>query len=334
MDDTIEQSTEDFAEVDSVTLEVPAATGSIRVDRVLSMLTGCSRSRAVAEIEAGHVRLGRGTVVAKSQQLSGGDLLEFPSYLLEAIPLLQLEPDPSVAVAVVYCDESLLVIDKAAGQVVHPGVGNPQGTLVAGVVARYPEIASVGERLRPGIVHRLDRPTSGLMVVARTEPAYVALSAQMRLHEARRTYIALVGGVVEPIAATLDGPIGKSRKGFASMEVSAQGRWARTHYRRIAVLEIDALPYSVLSVELETGRTHQIRVHMASHGFPIYGDALYGSKVDFGERIFLHAARLGFNHPQSDEEVTFSAPLPEDLMAILRDANFHEGSLERLLSEI
>ena len=317
----MDDSGEDLYEAETITLEIPLSTGSIRVDRALSLLTGCSRSRAATEIDSGQVYLGSGKVASKSQQLSPGELLEFRAELLEHVLPPHVEADPSVEVRVIYQDAAIIVCDKLAGQVVHPGVGNHQGTMVSGVLARFPEIAEVGESIRPGIVHRLDRPTSGLMVVARTEDSYGHLVNQMRLHAAKRSYTALVAGVIDPPTATLDGPIGKSRKGFGAMEVSAQGRWARTHYNRTAVLEIDGATFSLVEVELETGRTHQIRVHLASHGFPIYGDSLYGSKVDFGDRIFLHARELSFEHPVSGEIVSFYAPIPSDLQAVLDRAD-------------
>ena len=316
-----------------ISLVVPESAGTIRVDRALSLLTGCSRARAVAEIVSGHVRLENGLLASKSRQLHPGDLLEFPPHLLIDELRFELAADATVAVNVIYEDPDILVIDKEAGQVVHPGVGNDERTLVAGIIARYPEIASVGTSFRPGIVHRLDRPTSGLMVVARTEGAYEALSEQMRDHVAARTYLALVAGEIEPIIATLDGPIGKSRRGFGLMEVSAQGRWARTHYHRVAVVTFDDpyARYSIVQCELETGRTHQIRVHLGSHGYPIYGDRVYGSKLDFGPRIFLHARELGFSHPITGENVVFRSPIPNDLLELISRATFIEGDLGEVL---
>ena len=318
------------ADGELLALEIPASLAGTRLDRALSMLTGCSRARAAAEIAAERVREGERPLTSKSLVLRGGEVLEVPESLLdEALPQAPA-PDPGVEVRVVHEDESVIVLDKAPGQVVHPGVGNSTSTLVSGVLARYPEVAAVGNPQRPGIVHRLDRPTSGLLVVARTQDAYEDLSSQMREHSARRTYLALVEGRIEPVKAELEGAIAKSFKGFGAMELSAQGRYARTRYRRLAVLKLGGEEVSLLEVELETGRTHQIRVHLSAHGFPVYGDRLYGGKADFGERIFLHAWRLAFAHPASGEEVEFKAPLPADLADLLQRAELVEGSLESL----
>ncbi|MDA8262321.1 MAG: RluA family pseudouridine synthase [Actinomycetota bacterium] len=317
-------------EVEYLSVEIPASLSGTRLDRAVSMLTGCSRARAAAEIAAGTVRTGERSLTSKSLVLRGGEVLELPESLLEESAPETPEADPGVDVRVVHADESVIVVDKAAGQVVHPGVGNATGTLVSGIIARFPEVADVGNRYRPGIVHRLDRPTSGLLVVARTERAYEALSLQMREHTARRTYLALVEGRIEPVRAELEGSIAKSSRGFGAMELSAQGRYARTSYRRLAVLRLDGQEVSLLQVQLETGRTHQIRVHLGAHGFPVYGDRLYGATSDFGDRIFLHAWRLAFVHPVSGMEAAFTAAVPADLDERLRQAELVEGSMEAL----
>ncbi len=309
-------------------VEIPGSLSGTRLDRALSMLTGCSRARAAAEIAAGAIRMGGRPLASKSLVLRGGEVLEVPESLLDEAAPQAVEADPGVEVRIVHADEAVIVVDKVAGQVVHPGVGNSIGTLVSGIIAQFPEVSQVGNLQRPGVVHRLDRPTSGLLVVARTEQAYQSLSSQMREHTARRTYLALVEGRIEPARADLEGAIAKSWKGFGAMELSAQGRYARTAYRRLAVLRLDGQDVSLVEVELETGRTHQIRIHLSAHGFPVYGDRLYGAAGEFGDRIFLHAWRLAFVHPGTGEEVAFTAPLPADLDECLHRAELVEGSTE------
>ena len=211
------------------------------------------------------------------------------------------------------------MIDKPAGLVVHPGAGHHDGTLVGGLLARYPDIAALVDSGvcpadRPGIVHRLDKGTSGLMVVARTEMAYTALVAQLADRTMRRRYLALVEGLVADDRGEIDAPIGRSTRTPTKMAVSSNGRSARTGY---TVLERRSEPreLTLLELSLESGRTHQIRVHMAAIGHPVVGDARYGApdrRLGSG-RFFLHAGRLAFTHPGSHERVEFAVPLPEDL---------------------
>jgi 23S rRNA pseudouridine1911/1915/1917 synthase len=211
------------------------------------------------------------------------------------------------------------VIDKPAGLVVHPGAGHHGGTLVGGLLSRFPDIAELVEAGvcpadRPGIVHRLDKGTSGLMVVARTGPAYTALVAQLADRTMQRRYLALVEGSVADDRGEIDAPIGRSTRTPTKMAVSSNGRPARTGY---TVLERRSEPRetTLLELVLESGRTHQIRVHMAAIGHPVVGDARYGApdrRLGSG-RFFLHAYRLAFTHPASQDRVEFEAALPEDL---------------------
>ena len=228
--------------------------------------------------------------------------------------------DPDVAFETVLEDAHLVVVDKPAGLVVHPGAGHDRGTLVNGLLARYPEIAGVGDAYRPGIVHRLDRGTSGLMVVARTERAYRLLVEQLRAHRPQRVYCALVREQPEAASGVIDAPIGRSSRNPQRMTVTDRGREARTGYtveRRYSAPARAAL----LSCRLETGRTHQIRVHLRAIGHPVVGDPTYGSgRADdvFGlSRPFLHARSLSFTHPASGETVQAESPLPADLAAVL-----------------
>jgi 23S rRNA pseudouridine1911/1915/1917 synthase len=226
--------------------------------------------------------------------------------------------DPTVEFGVVHVDDSVIVVDKPAGLVVHPGAGNADGTLVNGLLARFPEIASVGEMIRPGIVHRLDAGSSGLLVVARTQDAADMLIEQFADHSATRRYEALVWGVPDAPHGIIDGPIGRDRGDPLKMAVVANGRYARTDYRVIGSYSSPAV-VSRLECRLETGRTHQIRVHLASIKHPLVGDPTYSQRRPMLglTRPFLHAAELAFEHPTTGERVTFHSPLASDLQAWL-----------------
>jgi 23S rRNA pseudouridine1911/1915/1917 synthase len=296
---------------------VPAALAGERVDRVVAMLTDLPRAEVATLIDAGGVRRGGRTVTTPSRKVREGERLEVD--VPERPEETPLEPDPSVLVPVVHEDEAVLVVDKPAGLVVHPGAGNTTGTMVQGLLARYPDLAGVGDHDRPGIVHRLDAGTSGLLVVARTVDAYHSLVAQLSARDVTRQYRALVLGVVEANAGEIDAPIGRADGDPTRMAVANAGREARTRYE---VVERYRQPVAVteLSCRLETGRTHQIRVHLAAIGHPVVGDARYGgARPAFAlGRPFLHAERLAFRHPLSGEVVAFESPLPADLVE-LRD---------------
>ncbi|WP_235347493.1 MULTISPECIES: RluA family pseudouridine synthase [Acidithrix] len=311
-----------------VSYDVPESCVGLRLDRALSTLTGCSRALAGSTIDNGQVGIDGKLATSRSTKLSSANVITFPATLLEGVEDIPIEADGSVDFDVIYADEDIIVIDKPANLVVHPGVGNPSGTLASGLLFRYPEIVGIGSPLRPGIVHRLDRPTTGLMVVARSALAYDLLVGQLSNHSVERRYLALVHGVILPPSALLEGPIGKSTRGFGIMSVSAQGKWARTHYSRLAILSLGDEIYSLVDCSLETGRTHQIRVHLSSHGFPIVGDVVYGSKYDFGPRVFLHAYELSFLHPRTNEEVRFSAPAPLDLQELISQMTIVEGTID------
>ena len=226
--------------------------------------------------------------------------------------------EPEVEFAVVYEDPHVAVVDKPVDLVVHPGAGHVDGTLVNGLLARYPEMASVGQAHRPGIVHRLDRTTSGLLVVARSPEAYQQLVAQMSAHEPERIYQALAWGLLENDHGTIDAPIGRSVKHPTRMAVTDLGRRAVTHYD---IIERFSEPQktSLLSCRLETGRTHQIRVHLRAIGHPVVGDRAYDGQRPGIElaRPFLHACGLRFRHPVTGERLELESDLPEDLSAVL-----------------
>jgi 23S rRNA pseudouridine1911/1915/1917 synthase len=227
--------------------------------------------------------------------------------------------EPDVEVPVVHADDDVIVVDKPAGLVVHPGAGNRTGTLVQGLLARYPELAQVGDPARPGIVHRLDKDTSGLMVVARSAPAHAALVRMLAAHEVERRYLTLVWGVPEATSGLVDAPIGRSAREPTRMVVSAQGKEARTRYEVLVAYERPA-PAALLECRLETGRTHQIRVHMAAIGHPVVGDDRYrGVRPAIPTpRMVLHSAALAFDHPtRPAERLRFESPLPADLAAVV-----------------
>jgi 23S rRNA pseudouridine1911/1915/1917 synthase len=215
---------------------------------------------------------------------------------------------------IVHEDEWLLVVDKPAGLVVHPAPGYSGTTLVD----RLAGIAGGSDPERPGIVHRLDKDTSGLLVVARTEDAHAALAAQVAAREVVREYLALVEGHVPSREGTIDAPIGRSHRDPGRMAVAGRGhREARTHFRVLELLPGDTL----VEVRLETGRTHQIRAHFAAIGHPVVGDPTYGTDGRHGlRRQFLHSHRLSFRHPGTDHEATFESPLPDDLEKALSRA--------------
>jgi 23S rRNA pseudouridine1911/1915/1917 synthase len=229
-----------------------------------------------------------------------------------------VQADPSVVVDVVYEDADVLVVDKPPGLVVHPGAGNQTGTLVNGLLARYPEIASVGDPGRPGIVHRLDKGTSGLLVVARSPAAYTALVEQLGRRSVGRRYTTLVWGRPEPAAGVIDAPVGRSARDPTRMTVSSRGRDARTHYHVERVFRTPAV-VSLLDCRLETGRTHQVRVHLAAIHHPVVGDGRYGGKREpiAAQRPLLHARALSFAHPATGVRVEVESALPDDLQAVL-----------------
>jgi 23S rRNA pseudouridine1911/1915/1917 synthase len=294
-------------------LAVPASLAGERVDRAVALLTGWTRSE-VQELVANAAVLVDGEPVAKSRRLEVGEVIE----LLDAPSVAGLpQPDPAIVLDVRYEDDDVLVIAKPAGLVVHPGAGHADGTLVNGLLARYPEIARVGDEARPGIVHRLDRDTSGLLVVARSPLAYEALVRMMAAHEVERHYVALVWGHLDAPRGVIDAPIGRSVRRPTRMVVREGGRSARTSY--VVRSEHDEPVVSLLDCMLETGRTHQIRVHLQAIGHPVVGDAAYGgsrSPLDIG-RPFLHAAALSFAHPVTGQAIAVDEPLPAELVAVL-----------------
>jgi 23S rRNA pseudouridine1911/1915/1917 synthase len=287
-----------------------------RLDRALAALAGVPRSQAQRWIEAGAVRCNELPARA-SQRVALGDVVaaEPPEPAL-----LSLEPEP-IPLAILHEDAALVVLDKPAGLVVHPAPGHARGTLVHALLHHCRDLAGVGGALRPGIVHRLDAGTSGVMVVAKSDAAHHALSLQFRDHTIERVYHAFVRGTPSAEAGRVERAIGRHPHERKRMSVATRaGREARTAWRVAA--RFPKAGAARLEVRPETGRTHQIRVHLASQGLPILGDPVYGrasrgvpAGVALG-RPALHAARLGFTHPTSGERLAFEAPLPADLLAL------------------
>jgi 23S rRNA pseudouridine1911/1915/1917 synthase len=291
----------------AVKLTIPLDMAGLRLDQALAkLLPGESRSRLARLIDEGHV-LVDGAAAAGKRKLKSGEAVEV------ALAPREVEGDhlpEAIGLAVVHEDEHVLVIDKPAGLVVHPGSGNQAGTMLNALLHHSP----AAERLpRAGIVHRLDKDTSGLLVVAKTEPAQLALVRQLQARTMKRTYLALARGLVAA-AGKVDAPIGRHPVHRTRMAVVAGGKPAVTHYR---VLQRFAA-HTLLECRLETGRTHQIRVHLASIGHPLEGDAVYAGRAP---RIFprqaLHAWKLAFDHPATGEAVSFESPRPADLEQLL-----------------
>ena len=290
-------------------LEPGSADAGLRLDQFLAQADlGLTRSRLRQLISGGNV-LVNGAAAKPAQRLRSGDLVSVsvpaprpPGVVAQDIPI-----------AVVYQDPDLVVVDKPAGLSVHPGPGHPDRTLVNGLLALCPDIQGIGGEIRPGIVHRLDKDTSGLMIAAKTQDAHNRLSRQIKDREVRKGYLALVDGLPSPESGTIDVPIGRDPRRRTRMAVVPEGRESRTGYRLLEHLGA----HSLLELQLHTGRTHQARVHLAWLGHPLLGDGVYGRHSPLLPRHFLHAHHLAFAHPASGEPLEFRSQLPADLQAAL-----------------
>jgi 23S rRNA pseudouridine1911/1915/1917 synthase len=289
---------------------VPESAAGERLDRFLASLPEIG-SRGIAERVLAAGVLVDGQERTKSHRLSGGEELQFEPPEAPAAELAPEEMDLRLA----YEDEHLVVVDKPAGLVVHPAPGHATGTLVHGLLAH--DVAGGGED-RPGIVHRLDRDTSGLMVVARSEEAYERLQDLVRKRELERHYSALVVGRPRSRTGRIEAPIGRDRREPMRHSLDTDTpRDAITHFQVVELFP----RHTLLDVKLETGRTHQIRVHLTAIGLPVAGDPVYGRPHELGlDRQFLHAGRLAFTHPFTGEQVDVESPLPEDLQIAARIA--------------
>jgi 23S rRNA pseudouridine1911/1915/1917 synthase len=307
--------------IEKRTLSIQADEAGVRLDRYLTMvLPGISRTTIQQLIKDGEVIV-NGRESKSGYTLRIGDKVQVMSLNIQDTAI-NIMPR-SLPLDIVYEDKDLLVVNKAVGMVVHPAPGHHDDTLVNALIARYPDITRQDSELRPGIVHRLDKDTSGLVIIARNAVTHSALAGQMKRHEIVKRYLALVEGVVALDYGSIDAPIGRNPRHRKQMAVTAvRGREARTHFRVLERFN----RHTLLLLELETGRTHQIRVHLKAIGHPIVGDPAYGSdRINHGltlKRQFLHAYQLKFTHPTTGNVVNLEAPLPEDLQAILDQKSF------------
>ncbi|MFV1998930.1 MAG: RluA family pseudouridine synthase [Acidimicrobiia bacterium] len=290
------------------TVVVPGDLAGVRADRVIAETLELPRSHVRDIIDAGGATRD-GVPVRPSEKLPADTslIVEVPDVSVD------LSPDPEVTFAVLYEDRDIIVVDKPIGLIVHPGTGKVAGTLANGLLSRYPEIEGVGQVDRWGIVHRLDRDTSGVMVVARTQLAYERLVEMMRNRLVTRRYLTAVAGTFTNTTGTIDAPIGRDPENPTRMGITRSGRPAVTHYRRLA--QWSDREVALLAVTLETGRTHQIRVHMRAIETPVLGDSAYGRRSVVGDpgRPWLHARQLLFTHPTGGSPVDIISELPADL---------------------
>jgi 23S rRNA pseudouridine1911/1915/1917 synthase len=324
----------------TVEVVVSAIMADERIDRFVSVVSGLNRAVAADVVKSGAVLVDGAVVTKPSTRLAAGAtvLIALPEPPAEEGPLIA---DPTVEFEVLYSDADVIVVDKPAGLVVHPGHGNDAGTLIHGLLARFPDLAAleVGtQRGRPGIVHRLDRGTSGVLMVARTQAATVSLIEQLSQRRAERRYVAAVEGLVRAGRGVIDAPISRNRLEPTAMTIDSGGKPARTHYdvigRTAHLDDADALragrgaqDMTAIACSLETGRTHQIRVHFSSIGHPVVGDRVYGAHMTdavrawfpTGLRPALHAWRLSFAHPRTGEPMSVRSPIPTDLATVLRE---------------
>lgn len=284
----------------------------LRIDKAISeKYKDLSRTMIQKLIEQGNI-LVNGTVVKASYKVNLKDTIT-----IEEVEAKEIDLKPqNIPLDVLYEDKDIIVVNKQKGLVVHPANGNPDGTLVNAVMAICKDsLSGIGGEIRPGIVHRLDKDTSGLIIVAKNDKAHISMSEQIKNHEVKKTYLALVRGVIKENEATINMPIDRSTKDRKKMAVSKSGRNAITHFKVLERYE----KYTFLQVNIETGRTHQIRVHLSHIGYPLVGDSVYSNgKNPFGvEGQMLHACELEFKHPITGEHMNIQAPLPEYFKEVL-----------------
>ncbi|MGM9892109.1 RluA family pseudouridine synthase [Limosilactobacillus sp.] len=280
-----------------------------RIDKVLGHhFDQYSRSQIQKWVEDGHVTVNGQPVKPKHKLMVGDQVAITP----EAPQKIDLAPE-NIPLDIVYEDDDVLVVNKPQGMVVHPAPGHPNHTLVNALLYHSP-LSTINGEYRPGIVHRIDKDTSGLLMVAKNDLAHRSLAAQLKAKTNQREYVALVHGVIKQDRGTIDAPIGRSRKDRKKQAIVADGRHAVTHFKVLKRYR----HYTLVSCRLETGRTHQIRVHMKSIGHPLAGDPLYGPKKTLpGKGQYLHARELGFKHPRTGKQLLFTAPLPDYFQQML-----------------
>ena len=301
---------------------VPDSLEGERLDRLIAFIGNISRSEASSIIKKGQVLINDQSVTRSSFKVSIGNRVEF--YVRDDEEATEIEADSSVDFKIIHSDSDFFVIDKPAGLVVHPGAGNLSGTLVNGLLALSPQIRDVGEKNRPGVIHRLDKGTSGLLLAANTNEGYQFFVDELSDRKVKRIYQALVWGVPEGPEGIIDAPIGRSSKNRKKMGIVSKGKNAITTYQLKESWFSSNV--SLLELQLETGRTHQIRVHLSSIGNPVVGDDVYGTnrKNLTLRRPFLHASKLSFEHPRTGKACEFESPLPEDLKSVLADLHANE----------
>ncbi len=283
----------------------------VRLDKYVGeKCSELSRTHAQKLIANGHITV-NDRVVKASFKLNTGDRVDI---IIPPTAPSPLSPE-AIPLDIIYEDDDLLVVDKPAGLAVHPAPGHPGHTLVNAVLSHLPGLAETGNSLRPGIVHRLDKDASGIMVVAKNNAAQLNLIDQFKARSVVKAYVVLVKGHLTPEDGVIEAPIGRDPRNRKRMAVVAEGRDARTRYHVIKYIG----DYTLLEVRTETGRTHQIRVHLLAIGYPVAGDETYGIKTSFLSRQFLHACRLGFKLPSTGEYVEFTSELPPDLAQALKD---------------
>jgi len=287
----------------------------IRIDKAISeKSSNISRAMVQKMLDDGKITV-NGKVPKSSYKLVEGDVVSVEDIEPKEV---DIKPDESIPLDIVYEDDDILVINKQKGLVVHPGNGNPDGTLVNAIMAKCKDrLSGIGGEVRPGIVHRIDKDTSGLLIVAKNDKAHINMSEQIKNHEVKKTYIALARGVIKENNATIDMPIGRSTKDRVKMAVSRTGKNAVTHIKVLQRYN----GYTLIEVNIETGRTHQIRVHLSEIGFPLVGDAVYSNgKNPFGvEGQMLHSMRLEFKHPITGKKIKVEAKLPEYFEEVLKE---------------
>ena len=298
------------------TINIQVIENSDRLDRYLSQkLSDLSRSRIQQLIEQGHVQVNDQICTSKKVNLKIGDRISLEIPAIEPLQLIAAD----IPLDILYEDEELIILNKPAGLVVHPAPGHPDGTLVNAILSHCPNLPGIGGIQRPGIVHRLDKDTTGAIVIAKTDLAYQHLQAQLQTKTARREYLGLVYGVPKTETGSIDLPIGRNpqdRKKMGIVSVEDGGRAAITHWR----VQERLANYTLIHFQLETGRTHQIRVHSAKIGHPIVGDPLYSSAHSIGVNLpgqALHAWKLQLQHPVSGKLLQVTAPLPRSFTTLL-----------------
>ena len=298
------------------TINIQVPENSDRLDRYLSQnLSDLSRSRIQQLIEQGHVQVNDQICTSKKVNLKIGDRISLEIPAIEPLKLIAAD----IPLDILYEDEELIILNKPAGLVVHPAPGHPEGTLVNAILSHCPNLPGIGGIQRPGIVHRLDKDTTGAIVIAKTDLAYQHLQAQLQTKTARREYLGLVYGVPKTETGSIDLPIGRNpqdRKKMGIVSIEDGGRAAITHWQ----VQERLANYTLIHFQLETGRTHQIRVHSAKIGHPIVGDPLYSSAHSIGVNLpgqALHAWKLQLQHPVSGKLLEVTAPLPRSFTTLL-----------------